>query len=50
MSTGGQEETNEKLISNFSQNEIDLKRAEFKTSAVINIVLNLLAQTRTLNY
>ena len=50
MSTGGPEETNEKLISNFSQNEIESKCAEFKTLAVINITYNLLVQTRTLNY
>ena len=30
-------QTNSKLISNFSQNKIELKRAEFKTSAVINM-------------
>ena len=39
-----------KLISNFSENEIESKHAEFKTSAVINIMNNLFAQTRTLNY
>ena len=33
MSTGGPEETNEKLISNFSQNEIESKCAEFKILA-----------------
>ena len=36
MSTGGPEETNQKLISNFSQNEIKSMHAEFKTSAVPN--------------
>ena len=38
MSTAGPEETNQKLISNCSQNEIESKCAELKTSAVINIM------------
>ena len=38
MSSGGLKETNQKLISNCSQNEIESKRAEFKTAAVINIM------------
>ena len=54
MSIGGVEETNIllKVISNFSQNKIESKREEFKTSAVINNVnlYNLLVQTRALNY
>ena len=34
----GPEETNQKLISNCSQNEIESERPEFKTLAVINIM------------
>ena len=33
MRAGGPEETNQKLISNCSQNKIESKRAEFKTLA-----------------
>ena len=43
MSIGGPKETN-------SQSEIESERAEFKILAVINIIYNLQAQTRTLNY
>ena len=38
MSTGSSEETNQKLISNCLQNEIESKRAEFKTLTVISIM------------
>ena len=50
MKTGGPEEISEKLISNYSRNEVKSKRADFKTVAFINVIYNLLAQTRTLNY
>ena len=42
MSTGGPEETNQKFISNCLRNEIKSKRAEFKTSTVINIIMNII--------
>ena len=38
MSTAGPEETDQKLISNCSQAAIESKCAEFKTSALINIM------------
>ena len=38
MSTGGPEETNQKLISDCLQNEIESKRGEFKTSTVVIIM------------
>ena len=43
MSTGGPEETN-------AQNEIESEHVKFKILAIINIIDNLVAQVRTLNY